>query len=185
MTEQELVEGCLGGRHKYQEELFRRYSGKMFGVCLRYARHRMEAEDVLQDAFVKVFEHLPQFGFKGSLEGWIRRIVVNTALKTFDRKSFTHEQIGIEPTWDAPSPNPASDQALGEQDLLTLIRKLPDGYRIVFNLFAIEGYSHQEISEMLGIQESTSRSQLVKARRQLQEQIAALENASQLARTKL
>ncbi len=182
MTEQELVEGCLGGRQKYQEELFRRYSGRMFGVCLRYARHRMEAEDVLQDAFVKVFEHLPQFGFKGSLEGWIRRIVVNTAIKTFDRKSFTHEQIGIEPGWDTSSPNPAGDQLLSEQDLLAMISQLPDGYRIVFNLFAIEGYSHQEISEMLGIQESTSRSQLVKARKQLQEQLASLEKVEPLSR---
>ena len=184
MTEQELVEGCLSGRQKYQEELFRRYSGKMLGVCLRYARHRMEAEDVLQDAFVKVFEHLPQFGFKGSLEGWIRRIVVNTAIKTFDRKSFTHEQIGIEPGWDAPSSVPPGDISLSEQDLLALVNRLPDGYRVVFNLFAIEGYNHQEIAEMLGIQESTSRSQLVKARKQLQEQLASLEKTVPVSRLK-
>ncbi|MFZ4425680.1 MAG: RNA polymerase sigma factor [Saprospiraceae bacterium] len=175
MTEQELVKGCLSGRQKYQEELFRRYSGKMFGVCLRYARHRMEAEDVLQDAFVKIFEHLPQFAFKGSLEGWIRRIVVNTAIKTFDRKPFTHEQIGIDPNWDAIAPDTPGDAAMGEKELLRLINRLPDGYRVVFNLFAIEGYGHQEISEMLGIQESTSRSQLVKARKFLQEQLALLE----------
>lgn len=175
VTEQELVNGCLSGRRKCQEELFRRYSGKMFGVCLRYARHRMEAEDVLQDAFVKVFEHLPQFGFRGSLEGWIRRIVVNTAIKTFDRKHFTHEQIGIDPAWDAATSELPGDVCLAEKDLLKMIQNLPDGYRMVFNLFAIEGYSHQEISEMLGIQESTSRSQLVKARKYLQEQIALQE----------
>lgn len=154
--------------------MFQRYAGKMLAVCMRYARHRMEAEDMLQDAFVKVFEHLGQFQFKGALEGWIRRIVVNTAIKAYDRKSFTHEQIGIDPTWDSASDLPLSDMQLQEEDLLNLINRLPDGYRIVFNLYAIEGYSHQEIGEMLGIQESTSRSQLVKARKQLQTQLFEL-----------
>lgn len=146
----------------------------MLAVCMRYARHRMEAEDILQDAFVKVFEHIGQFQFKGALEGWIRRIVVNTAIKAYDRKSFTHEQIGIDPTWDSASDLPLSDMQLQEKDLLNMINQLPDGYRIVFNLYAIEGYSHQEIAEMLGIQESTSRSQLVKARKQLQTQLFEL-----------
>ncbi|MBK8043545.1 MAG: sigma-70 family RNA polymerase sigma factor [Haliscomenobacter sp.] len=174
MTEQDLVRGCIQGKRKFQEELFQRYAGKMLAVCMRYARHRMEAEDMLQDAFVKVFEHLGQFQFKGALEGWIRRIVVNTAIKAYDRKSFTHEQIGIDPTWDSASDLPLSDMQLQEEDLLNLINRLPDGYRIVFNLYAIEGYSHQEIAEMLGIQESTSRSQLVKARKQLQTQLFEL-----------
>ncbi|MBK8653922.1 MAG: sigma-70 family RNA polymerase sigma factor [Haliscomenobacter sp.] len=174
MTEQDLVRGCIQGKRKFQEELFQRYAGKMLAVCMRYARHRMEAEDMLQDAFVKVFEHLGQFQFKGALEGWIRRIVVNTAIKAYDRKSFTHEQIGIDPTWDSASDLPLSDMQLQEEDLLNLINRLPDGYRIVFNLYAIEGYSHQEIGEMLGIQESTSRSQLVKARKQLQTQLFEL-----------
>ena len=174
MTEQDLVRGCIQGKRKFQEELFQRYAGKMLAVCMRYARHRMEAEDMLQDAFVKVFEHLGQFQFKGALEGWIRRIVVNTAIKAYDRKSFTHEQIGIDPTSDSASDLPLSDMQLQEEDLLNLINRLPDGYRIVFNLYDIEGYSHQEIGEMLGIQESTSRSQLVKARKQLQTQLFEL-----------
>lgn len=129
---------------------------------------------MLQDAFIKIFEHLDQFQSKGSLEGWIRRIVVNTALKTFDRKSVSQEQIGIDPTWDSPDPEPIGDLQLHAEDLLQLIRQLPDGYRVVFNLYAIEGYSHQEIAEMLGIQESTSRSQLVKARKYLQTQLNEL-----------
>ncbi|MBK6948013.1 MAG: sigma-70 family RNA polymerase sigma factor [Haliscomenobacter sp.] len=174
MTEQDLVRGCIQGKRKFQEELFQRYAGKMLAVCMRYARHRMEAEDMLQDAFVKVFEHIGQFQFKGALEGWIRRIVVNTAIKAYDRKSFTHEQIGIDPTWDSASDLPLSDMQLQEKDLLNMINRLPDGYRIVFNLYALEGYSHQEIAEMLGIQESTSRSQLVKARKQLQTQLFEL-----------
>jgi len=174
VTEQDLVRGCIQGKRQFQQELFQRYAGKMLAVCLRYARHRMEAEDMLQDAFVKVFEHLGQFQFKGALEGWIRRIVVNTAVKTFDRKSFTHEQIGIDPNWDSASDLPLGDVQLQEEDLLNMINQLPDGYRIVFNLYALEGYSHQEIAEMLGIQESTSRSQLVKARKQLQTQLFEL-----------
>lgn len=174
MTEHDLVAGCIQGNAKCQQALFQRFAGKMLVVCMRYSRHQMEAEDMLQDAFIKIFEHLDQFQSKGSLEGWIRRIVVNTALKTFDRKSVSQEQIGIDPTWDSPDPEPIGDLQLHAEDLLQLIRQLPDGYRVVFNLYAIEGYSHQEIAEMLGIQESTSRSQLVKARKYLQTQLNEL-----------
>lgn len=140
----------------------------MLAVCMRYARHHMEAEDVLQDAFIKVFDHLHQFQNKGSFEGWIRRVVVNTALKTFDRKSFTHEQYGLEVREDYSAAEPKVFAQLNEEELLGLIARLPEGYRIVFNLYAIEGYSHAEIADMLGVQESTSRSQLVKARKMLQ-----------------
>jgi RNA polymerase sigma-70 factor (ECF subfamily) len=167
VTEKEIIQGCIQERRECQQEVFRRYAGKMLAVCMRYARHQMEAEDVLQDAFIKVFDHVHQFQFKGSFEGWIRRIVVNTALKNFDRKSFSHEQLGIEPH-DDQGVEPTVYDHLHEEELLALIAKLPDGYRMVFNLYAIEGYSHAEIAEMLGIQESTSRSQLVKARKMLQ-----------------
>lgn len=170
MTEQDLINGCIRDDRKYQEELFRRYAGKMLVVCLRYARHQMEAEDMLQDAFIKVFKSLHKFEFKGSFEGWIRRIVVNTALKNVDRKSFTNEQIGIELEID-PGANPTVFSTLGEAELLKLIASLPEGYRVVFNLYAIEGFSHKEVAALLGIQESTSRSQLVKARKMLQEML--------------
>lgn len=168
MTEKEIIEGCLRHKPECQQELFKRYAGKMLAVCMRYARHQMEAEDVLQDAFIKVFDHLQQFQNKGSFEGWIRRVVVNTALKTFDRKSFTHEQYGLEIREDYSAAEPKVFAQLNEEELLGLIARLPEGYRIVFNLYAIEGYSHAEIADMLGVQESTSRSQLVKARKMLQ-----------------
>ena len=174
MTERDLVAGCIQGKASCQQALFERFAGKMLVVCQRYGRHQMEAEDILQEAFIKVFEHLDQFGFKGSLEGWIRRIVVNTALKIFDRKSFAQEQIGIDPSWDSTDPEPLGDMQLHAEDLMRMIRSLPDGYRAVFNLYAIEGYNHQEIAEMLGTQESTSRSQLVKARKFLQMQLMEL-----------
>lgn len=159
---------------KCQQEVFRRYASKMMGVCLRYARHQMEAEDLLQDAFIKVYNNISKFEYKGSFEGWIRRIVVNTALKNYSKKSFTYEQIGVEEQPENSAP-PEVYAHLHEEELLKLVAALPDGYRVVFNLYAIEGYSHKEISEMLGCQESTSRSQLVKARKLLQAQILKLQ----------
>ncbi len=151
-----------------------RYSGKMLAVCLRYTRHRMEAEDILQDAFIKVFDNISRFEFKGSFEGWIRRIVINTALKNYGKKSFKQEQIGLENQPELPL-EPEIYSNLEEEELLRLINQLPDGYRVVFNLYAVEGYSHKEIADLLGIQESTSRSQLVKARKMLQGMIVKLQ----------
>jgi RNA polymerase sigma-70 factor (ECF subfamily) len=174
VTEFDLVKGCLREDQQCQAEVFRRYAGKMLTVCLRYARHRMEAEDILQDAFIRVYDHIGQFEFKGSLEGWIRRIVVNTALKKYNQKSFRDEAIGIDEGYDQ-SLEPSIYSDLHEEELLNVIAQLPDGYRVVFNLYAIEGYSHHEIAETLGIEESTSRSQLLKARRLLQQRIIDLQ----------
>lgn len=170
MKESELIAGCLKEDAYYQRELFRRYAGKMLTVCLRYARHRMEAEDMLQEGFIRVFDNLHSFEQRGSLEGWIRRVVVNVALKSIGKLSFQREDLGIEGLPDSTTP-PSVFSDLSEQELLKIIAKLPDGYRFVFNLHAIEGYSHREIADMLGIEESTSRSQLTKARVWLQNQI--------------
>lgn len=170
MTEREIIQGCIKEDRGCQQELFLRYSGKMLAVCVRYTRHKMEAEDILQDAFVKIFDNIHKFGFKGSFEGWIRRIVINTALKNYNKKSFTQEQIGLENQPEFAE-EPTSYATLQQQELLRLISRLPEGYRLVFNLYAIEGYNHKEIADMLGIRESTSRSQLVKARKMLQSMI--------------
>lgn len=177
MTEKELIKGCIQEDTHCQRALFERYAGKMMAVCLRYARHRLEAEDILQESFVKVFDKLEKFQFKGSFEGWVRRIVINTALKNNQRKSYSNEKIGIE-HFPEKAQEPIAFASLGEQDLLKMIAQLPEGYRAVFNLYAIEGYSHKEISEMLNIKESTSRSQLVKARKMLQ---ALLEKLQRVA----
>jgi RNA polymerase sigma factor (sigma-70 family) len=139
----------------------------MMTVCLRYARHRAEAEDLLQDSFIKIFDNMKQFEGKGAFEGWIRRIVVNTALKSISKLAFQRENIGTEGMIEsAVAPSVLSH--LTEQELLGLIARLPSGYRTVFNLFVLEDMSHREIAEALGIEESTSRSQLVKARNMLQ-----------------
>jgi RNA polymerase sigma factor (sigma-70 family) len=170
VTENELIKGCIREDRRAQRAVFDKYAGKMMSVCLRYARHRMEAEDLLQDAFIKVFDNISRFEGKGSFEGWIRRIVVNTALKNVSRHSFQKESIGLENIVET-SADPSVFSQLSEEELLGMVSRLPDGYRIVFNLYVIEGYSHKEIGSMLGIEESTSRSQLVKARNVLQNQV--------------
>lgn len=175
MSEKELISGCIRENRQCQQEVFRRYAGKMLSVCRRYTRHRMEAEDVLQDAFIKVFDNIAQFKFNGSFEAWVRRIVVNTALKNYQRKSFREEQLGLDPeVIDLPT-EPSIFAHLHEEELLNLIAQLPDGYRIVFNLYAIEGYSHREIAEILGIEVGTSRSQLLKARKWLQDKVLSMQ----------
>jgi len=167
VTEIDLINGCIREDKTCQKEVFKRYAPKMFTICLRYARHRMEAEDLLQDAFIKVYDNIAKFKGEGSFEGWIRRIVVNTALKNCNKSSFKKEKIGVE-VYEEKSMAPYVYAHLGEEELLAEIARLPDGYKMVFNLYAIEGFSHKEIAAQLGIQESTSRSQLVKARKMLQ-----------------
>jgi RNA polymerase sigma factor (sigma-70 family) len=170
VTELEIIKGCIQNDRQCQRALFERYSGLMLSVCRRYTRHEMEAEDILQDALIKVFKNIEKFKFEGSFEGWVRRIVVNTALKNYKKSSVQKEQIGLE-SYQEGSMEPKAIANLGEEELMNLIAKMPDGYRIVFNLYIIEGYSHREIAERLEIKESTSRSQLVKARRLLQEML--------------
>ncbi len=171
MKEKELIEGALRDDERCQRALFDRYAPLLMGVCQRYCRTQAEAEDVLQDTFVRLFAKLPKYGFQGSFAGWARRLCVNVALKTYQRKRFSMEQTGLDNTPERGGA-PTAYADLGEQELLQLIQALPDGYRIVFNLYAIEGYSHKEIGERLGIQEASSRSQLLKARKVLQQQIA-------------
>ena len=170
MGEEELIKGCINEDKACQYELYKLYAGKMMVVCLRYARNTQEAEDILQEGFVKVYDNISRFRFTGSFEGWIRRIMVNTALKNFRRSSFKNEQVGIAEDYDMPEEAHIIDR-LGEKDLLGMIESLPEGYRVVFNLYAIEGFSHKEIADLLGINEGTSRSQLVKARKLLQKKI--------------
>lgn len=174
MTERELIEGCLRGSALHQRALYDRFSGKMYAVCIRYAKTPSDAADLLQEGFIKVFGKIGQYHYQGSFEGWIRRVMVNTCLRAYQRQRFEMEQSGLESLPD-PSVPPDAVSNLSEVDLLGLIAQLPEGYRLVFNLVAIEGYTHAEVAEILGIQEGTSRSQLTKARRWLAEQLLLLE----------
>ncbi len=174
MTETDLIKGCIKQNANCQRMLFEQFAGKMMSVCLRYANDSMEAEDMMQDGFIKVFQYLHQFKFEGSFEGWIRRIIVNTAIRHLEKKKLQFKEID-ESGADAPKLDPYAYSHLGQDDLMKLINQLPEGYKLVFNLNVIEGYSHEEIAEMLHIQPGTSRSQLVKARKMLQQQIIQLQ----------
>ena len=179
MTEDELIRGCLQDNAACQKEVFDRFSGRMLGVSNRYARNSTDAEDILQDAFIKIFNKMEQFKFEGSFEGWIRRIVVNTALKKYALRRYEKEVVGYEVKDKNESAlDPSAYSHLSAKDLLNLVSTLPDGYRLIFNLYVIEGYQHDEIAEMLGIQPGTSRSQLVKARNMLQKQIIQLQKVA-------
>ncbi len=168
MTEKELVEGCIKEDRICQRYLWDKYAPKLLTVSIRYCKSREDAEDVLMESFVKIFDKLPEFRFQSSLETWMRRVVVNNSInklratKIMDTIDHESHDIGFEDV---------SFDNMNARELLKLLEKLPVGYRTVFNLFAIEGYSHREISDELGIDEGTSRSQLAKARKALQEMI--------------
>lgn len=175
MDEQALIKDCLKGNPIAQRKLFEKFAPKMMSVCLRYMRDEQEAEDVLQDGFIKVFQKLNAYESTGSLEGWVRRIMVNTALDQIRRNSkFGYTEDVMEVGYKIEN-NDFAVEGLMAQDLMKLINQLPEGYKVVFNMFAIEGYSHKEIADMLGITESTSKSQYSRARAYLREKLEKLE----------
>ena len=170
MTEQEIITGCIKKNRQCQRLLFDEYAGKFMTICLRYATNEMEAEDMMQEGFVAIFKNIEQFKNNGSFGGWMRRVIVNAALNVLRKNKFQFAEIDDNNVNYAPI-DAYSYSHLGEDDLLKLINDLPKGYKIVFNLSIIEGYSHDEIAKILDIQPATSRSQLVKARKILQQQI--------------
>jgi RNA polymerase sigma-70 factor (ECF subfamily) len=168
ISETDLIEGCLQGNSKMQYELYQRFAPKMYGVCLRYAANAEEAEDVLQEGFVKVFRKLQSFRSEGSFEGWIRRIFVNTAIEQFRRKTYLQPITDREEATVEGGHLSVLDD-LAERDIIGLVQQLSPGYRTVFNMYVIEGYTHREIADALGISEGTSKSQLSRAKLILQE----------------
>ncbi len=169
-----LYEGCKKGSRQAQERLYRALASKMLGVCMRYARSTFEAEDMLQIGFVKVFQSIGSYRGEGSFEGWIRRIMVNTAIEGYRKHMRGAQVVEIDEVQDNTQQTFAMD-ALECEDLLRIIQTLPDGYRIVFNMYALEGYSHKEIADALNISEGASKSQLSRARTWLKEKIKQLE----------
>ncbi len=168
MTDEQLVLGCLKPDAAAQKSLYDRFSRKMFGVCLRYSESREEAEDLLQDGFLKVFMNLSSYKGTGSLEGWIRKVVVNVAIENFRKQKITWLSTEI---IDSESADDDISGKMEAKEILMLIHDLPKGFRTVFNLYAIEGYTHREIGVLLGISENTSKSQYSRARAQLAENI--------------
>jgi RNA polymerase sigma factor (sigma-70 family) len=173
-TLDELMEGCKAGNRQMQEMLYRQTAAKMLAICMRYAKDRMEAEDVLQVGYIKVFEKVKDFKREGSFEGWMCRVMVNTAIESYRKNLRTLNVVSIDDNYEQPSVAPDFSR-LGMQELMKVIQKLADGYRMVFNMYVIEGYSHKEIAETLGISEGASKSQLSRARAILQQEILKLE----------
>lgn len=166
-NEQELIQGCRRGDRAAQKRLYDTFSPKMYVLCCRYVKDSMEAEDVLVTAFTKILDKIDQYKSEGSFEGWIRRVVVNEALTWLRRNRNMYLETELEAADYEPDYKSLSDH-LEAEDLMTMINELPSGYRIVFNLYAIDGYSHKEIADQLGISENTSKSQLSRARAYLQ-----------------
>ena len=175
MDKHTLIDNCLKGNAVAQKELFTTYAPKMLGVCLRYMKNTEQAEDVLQDGFVKVFQKLNFFKREGSLEGWIRRIIVNTALDQIRKDAKYKNDYSLDQADYLVETSGYILENLAADDLLKLIHELPEGYRVVFNMYAIEGYSHKEIGEELKISENTSKSQYSRARAYLRQKLEELE----------
>lgn len=169
--ESELIEGAKRGDRRSQKAIYDSLAGKMFAVCLRYMGDRDSAEDILQDGFVTLFSKLDSYSGAGSFEGWARRVFVNTALMSLRKKDALKNSDDVDAARSLSSDEPTAIEKIGHKDLLKMIEALPPGFRTVFNMYVIEGFSHKEIAEALGISETTSRSQLQRARVLLQSKI--------------
>ena len=170
ISDNDLIEGCIRGDRRLQRELYNRFAPKMYGVCLRYAANAEEAEDILQEGFIKVFKKITSFRGEGSFEGWIRRIFVNTAIEYYRKKTYLqpiteHEENTVEGKYLSVLDN------LAEKDIIKLVQQLSPGYRTVFNMYVVEGYTHKQIADQLGISEGTSKSQLSRAKQILQDMV--------------
>ena len=171
-----LIEACMKGDRAAQKVLFDRLAPRMFPLCIRYVGDRALAEDILQDGFITLFTKLDSYKGEGSFEGWARRIFVTTALMSLRKKDALKMSDDLEMARGLKTETSTQVQDIGYKELMELIMTLPPGFRTVFNLYAVEGYSHKEIAEMLGITETTSRTQLSRARVWLQERIKKRED---------
>lgn len=171
LSETDIIEGCVQGDRLCQKALYDRYASKMFGLCLRYAPDYHTAEDLLQEGFIKIYYNIYKYNGSGSFEGWMKRVFINYAIEQLRRadRNFTAEDIDKAP--EVVTGGNDIINKLNLDDLLNLVRSLPTGYRTVFNLYIIEGFSHKEIADMLSITEGTSKSQLARAKGMLQEKI--------------
>lgn len=179
---EELLEGCKTGNRKMQEALYKQTSARMLAVCMRYVKGREAAEDVLQNGYIKVFGKVHEYRGEGSFEGWIKRIMVNTAIENYRKNLRSLNVSPIEAAYEHPSSG-FDFSRLEMQDLMGLIHQLADGYRVVFNMYAIEGYSHKEIGAALGISEGASKSQLSRARAILRAEIIKMEGVNYATHT--
>ena len=166
-----IIEGCQKGQRSFQKLLYDRYSPVLMGICIRYSHSTDEAQDILQDSFVKILKQIVKFEHKGSFEGWMKRIVVNTAITNY-RKNLKHYNQGELDDYSSQFHSTSMYETdFTHEELLNIIKELPEGYRMVFNLYAIEGYKHKEIGELLGIDVATSKSQYSRAKKAIRKKM--------------
>jgi RNA polymerase sigma-70 factor (ECF subfamily) len=171
ISESDLIKGSIAGDRRMQEELYRRFAPKMYAVCLRYANNTDDAQDLLQEGFIKVYKNLHRFRAEGSFEGWVRRVFVNTSIEHYRKKTAQLSSVSEKEENTIEDADISALDSLAEKDIINIVQELSPGYRTVFNLYVVEGYSHKEIGEMLGISEGTSKSQLARAKSILQKKI--------------
>jgi RNA polymerase sigma-70 factor (ECF subfamily) len=169
---EDIIRGCCARERWAQERLYKQFSGLLYAICLRYAKNKMDAQDVLQEVFVKIYNHIHTYHFDGSFEGWLRRIAVNTSI-TFYRKAIKkHVEKDIdEGVFEVANANEDWSQEFSMEEMTKCIQQLPHGYKTIFNLYVIEGYKHKEIADMLSIDINTSKSQLSRAKVHIQNEL--------------
>jgi RNA polymerase sigma factor (sigma-70 family) len=174
-VQKEMIEGCVKGSKKAQDMLYKKHASLLYGICLRYTKNRMEAQDVLQEVFVKIYSNIHTYHHDGSFEGWLRRIAVNTSITNY-RKNLKHAyQADVDEVLVGKNePMAVEDLEFTAEEMMACIEKLPTGYKTVFNLYVIEGFLHKEIADMLGVDVNTSKSQLSRAKIYLQRELAAI-----------
>lgn len=171
ISESDLIAGCIAGDRKMQEELYNRFASKMYAVCLRYANNSDDAQDLLQEGFIKVYKNLHRFRAEGSFEGWVRRVFINSSIEHYRKKQAKLTTVSDKEENTIENSDISALDSLAERDIINLIQDLSPGYRTVFNLYVVEGYSHKEIGELLNISEGTSKSQLARAKSILQKKV--------------
>ena len=174
LSEQQIIEGCLKNNRKTQKLLYEMYASKFLGMCMRYAKDKQEAEDILQDGFLKIFGRISQFSGIGSFEGWMKRIIINTAITNYRQNLKHYYKQSIDDVNETDFETTNVEQEYSLEELLKVVQDLPPGYRMVFNMFAIEGFQHKEIAQMMGIDVTTSKSQYSRARKLLRTKLAEL-----------
>jgi len=176
-----IITGCKAGKLKFQRQLYDLYSGRLLSICLRYDKN--EAEDILQDSFIKIFKNIKKYEGKGSFEGWLKRITVNTAITHYHKKNILDQAYDIDNfTEFSNNYDDGILDLLNAEELMGIINELPEIYRMTFNLYAIEGYKHHEIADLLKISIGTSKSQVSRARKMIQEKISILNGVKQNVR---
>lgn len=171
LTQEQLIINCKKQDAQAQGALYQKYSGVLFAICLRYSPNYVEAQDNLQDAFLTIFKKVEQYSGKGSFEGWLKRVTVNTVLQKYRKKR--HFEIVREDQIEDDVDEEIEDTAIPLSDLLQMVQELPDQYRLVFSMYVLDGYSHKEIGDLLSISDGTSKSNLARARKILQKKINA------------